>query len=165
MKLNYNSVSANIYRWFYSTTNMPSNLCPYFWRWLIMWILIIPYSLLVLPYYIFNRRSDPHRGERPFFGLLFYIGLALGLSMILSAIHIFTPIQFPLSLTTLIDIGNCIWTVLVISLFARIVDFIKSKIFHKKNPSVQRSFGSSLIIEYIKSTYNKSCPRIDWIRK
>lgn len=34
MKLNYNSFSSKLYRWiYYSDTNeMPSNLCPYFWK-------------------------------------------------------------------------------------------------------------------------------------
>lgn len=49
MKINYNSLSAKIYRYFYTTETMPTNLCPYFWKSLIATILFIPYYILTIP--------------------------------------------------------------------------------------------------------------------
>jgi len=165
MKLNYNSISARIYRWFYHVDSMPSTLCPYFWKLLLMWILILPFSLLILPYYMFNHDRVPNKGERLFFGVLYYIGFGIIFSMVASLLTFITPMQFSSSIKTLIDVGNCIWIFLIFSCSLNILSYIKDKIFHKKTEGVQRSFGSSLFIEFIKSIYSKSCPRIDWIRK
>ena len=49
MKLNSNSISSKLYRWFYGTKELPNNLCPYFWKLVLAWLVLIPYSLVCLP--------------------------------------------------------------------------------------------------------------------
>ena len=74
MKLNINSTSAQLYRWFYATTTMPQSLCPYFWKLVIMWLLILPYSILSLPVILMDLKDFEHRtmGERAGMGIIFW---------------------------------------------------------------------------------------------
>ena len=49
MELNLNSLTAKLYRWFYKQNEMPSSLCPYFWKMILACILYIPLFLFDLP--------------------------------------------------------------------------------------------------------------------
>ena len=45
MKLKENSFSANFYKWVYETKQLPKNLCPYFWKLLLGWVICITFSV------------------------------------------------------------------------------------------------------------------------
>jgi amino acid transporter len=45
MTLNSNSISAKLYRYFYSKQNMPASLCTYFWALVIAYLFIIPLEI------------------------------------------------------------------------------------------------------------------------
>jgi hypothetical protein len=49
MKLNSNSLSARLYKSFYSTKTLPNNSCPYFRKLVLAWLLAIPCIFLTLP--------------------------------------------------------------------------------------------------------------------
>ena len=55
MKMNYNSLTAKFYRWFYEVDYMPSNICPYFWKLVIAYLLCIPKFVITYPTYIFTK--------------------------------------------------------------------------------------------------------------
>jgi acyl-homoserine lactone acylase PvdQ len=73
MKLNINSTSAQLYRWFYATEQMPQSLCPYFWKLVLMWVFILPYTILSLPVILMDLKDPDRRttGERA--GVGFFI--------------------------------------------------------------------------------------------
>ena len=53
LEFNYDTINAKIYRWFWNIKKMP-NLCPYFWKSILMW-LIIPFVFLIcLPDILFS---------------------------------------------------------------------------------------------------------------
>ena len=58
MKLNQNSLSAKLYRWFYKTDTMPTNLCPYFWKLVTAVILSPLFAIYTLPYEIINYKRS-----------------------------------------------------------------------------------------------------------
>lgn len=54
MKLSKKSLSFRLWSWFYGIHEHrknfhPKNLCPYFWQLVLMWVLLIPYSIACLP--------------------------------------------------------------------------------------------------------------------
>jgi hypothetical protein len=87
MNLNQNSIPAKLYRWFYQKNQyeMPTNLCPYFWQLVVMWIFILPCALLSLPaniFYFFSKDSEYEAKENNWlFGIILWIVL-YGLSYI-----------------------------------------------------------------------------------
>jgi len=78
MNLSSTTLVARLYRWFYNQDKMPTNLCPYFWRLVLMWILIIPLSLLSFIGLFLTRFDKTTWGER--------IGLSMGAYMTIIAI-------------------------------------------------------------------------------
>jgi len=179
MELNKNSFSAKLYRWFYDQNVMPNNLCPYFWKLIFMWILIIPYVLITLPSQIMNKFKRITFSDA--------IGETFAAYIVLFALLIL--LSFPISLfITFADDGFwdnmrngsiVFWCFLtLVALYYGIKTFViwinikrglyddkgyryygydsqGKKIYHKpKNPNI--------VAEFIKSKYKKYCPKIDW---
>jgi hypothetical protein len=174
MNLNYNSITAKLYRWFYAKYEMPKNLCPYFWKLVIMWIFIIPYTILSLPYiamYKWNKGDSV--AEKPGTGLFLYfiLGLFLSAMFSISAFWIWFPDDTFLS--NIQSVGIVVWiTAFILGIiegykFLRTM-YLESKrkrdydrMFDKNN-YIKPKRESNIIVEWVKSTYNKSCPKIDW---
>jgi hypothetical protein len=176
MNLNYNSVSARLYRWFYITNDMPNSLCPYFWKLVLMWILITPYTILSLPYLlVYGKNYDSGSFvEKPVSGIFMYFALFLALSTIFSVSALW--IVFPKE-SILFDIqilGIFTWLItFILSLYGGILWIIEkyknSKITYDEHgyPSLNYSKvkESNIFVEWIKSTYYNYCPRINWTFK
>lgn len=175
MKLNKNSITSQLYRWFYATYQMPQTLCPYFWKLVIMWILIIPYTILALPYVILSWKNDDRIGdsfaEKPGSGAIMWIALAIASSMIFS-ISIFwvsyPKDSFQQSVQTL---GIVMWTVTILISIWQGAKWLKekweiSKIkYDKDGYRIQpepKEKKPSIVVEFVKAKYNKYCPKIDW---
>jgi hypothetical protein len=180
MKLNHNSISARLYRWFYMKEGMPQNLCPYFWKLVIMWILIIPYGLLSLPV-IIGKNEIKEWGVRPLagafgWGILFIIFVAIFPITYLfwgwfDSKTLFGSWQLA---------GIFVWSIILIgSVTWGILEFIKrgvEKKRHIKEEWIYDEYGDyvrnpdyvpfearpNIIKEFIKAKYNKYCPKIDW---
>ena len=178
MKLNSNSVSARLYRWFYMTYDMPQSLCPYFWKLAIMWVFIAPYTAMTLPFILFIRDKSINMVERFFFGMFLWLLLFVGL-ICLTPITYFFVGWFP-EKTFLGSaqigglVGDCI--IVILCIVAGIIHLIKragERKYHRRkrliwkdgdwipNPKY-RSKRPNIIVEFIKATYNKYCPKIDW---
>jgi len=176
MQLSKESTTASLYRWYYATSTMPQSLCPYFWKVVIMYLTIIPYTILSLPY-MMMRGGDKSStwGEKPFSGTLIWIGLGLILSMLFS-LTIFFGWDFPVNSfaghTQII--GLLLWVVAIgfsiIYGSFKLVDMYKeSKIKYDEDGyriwEPKKAKEPNLLIEFIKASYNKYCPRIDWTSK
>ena len=174
MKLNINSINARLYRWFYATERMPQSLCPYFWKLVIMWIFILPYTILSLPT-ILNDLNDPYNtrstGERVAIGVSLYFILFMLISM-LSWIGIFfaEPVKDSLWFH-LLCVGFMCWlsTIVVGGLifFKWIRDKWQNRHIRYDEDGYRiwqepKQKQPSIILEFIKASYNKYCPKIDW---
>lgn len=173
MKLNTNSKTAQLYRWFYGTSRMPESLCPYFWKLVLMWTFILPYSLLCLPVIILERldRSQTHStGERAGYGFLCWFLIGMVISMI-AVFGIFFEIPTKDTLYMhLVTIGFLGWG---ISIMCGISFAFKYLLEKWKNRGVKYDADGyriwnpepkqdSIFVSFIKASYNKYCPKIDW---
>ena len=183
MKLNRNSISARLYRWFYITDNMPQSLCPYFWKLLIMWIFILPSSISYPPEKILCSGGEKldSWGERGLFSILFYLVILVGLSVLFSLSILTNGWFVPGSILHKIQSFGavsvlCIILISFISLIIYGINRYKEKKRKKQLPYTWDDEGNripnpdytshepkpNLIIEFIKARYNKYCPKIDW---
>jgi len=161
MKLNQNSLSAKLYRWFYKTNTMPTNLCPYFWKLVVAVILSPLFAIYTLPYEIINykrRRRDTYNnmlGE----SLGYWCFIALVICMI-SSLGLFFYIPDRSSTLWMIMASGCIfWSSLIlvgiIWGIIKIVEYLQSK-------KSDNEKTDNIIVEMVKAKYHKYCPKIDW---
>lgn len=164
MKLNKNSISAKLFRWFYSTRELPTNLCPYFWKLVMAYVFAIQLFIITLPYAIIDKDScNESLGNRIYIGLFCWFILSL-LIAALTPIILFwhTPVKGSL-LESLIHYGFAVWAA---GLFTGVMWFIHhlgEKIKERKRRNLPKEEKrSNIIVEMVKATYYKYCPKIDW---
>ena len=166
MKLNKNSISAKLFRWFYRTSELPTNLCPYFWKLVMAYVFAIPVFIISLPYVIVDKDSrNESLGNRIGLGIFCWFGLFL-LIAALSPIMLFwyTPVKDSF-LEILIHCGFLVWvTGLIIGIgwfIHHLGEKIKERKWERRNlPKKEKR--SNIIVEMVKATYYKYCPKIDW---
>ena len=180
MKLNSNSISSKLYRWFYVTKELPNNLCPYFWKLVLAWLVLIPYSLVCLPVIlaeIYDKEysyTDNSTGKRIGLSTLIYGMLFFILCMISFFGLFFIEPEKDSFYGFMRTIGGLLW---VISIVIGIIEGTKAlkewnrtrKIKYDENgyriwnqPKEEKTY---LVVEFVKAKYNKYCPKIDWIDK
>jgi hypothetical protein len=180
MKLNQNSISARLYRWFYLTEDMPKNLCPYFWKLVLMYILLIPCSVLYLPITI-ARIEATETGERVALGFFSWLAV-FGAIVMLFPITYFFYGWFPEKshFGAWQNVGIALWIcafIIASSLgLLRILNKRKEKMRMKHRQYIWNEDGEyvsnpdyvpyepkpNILIEFVKAKYNKYCPQIEW---
>jgi|688.fasta_scaffold616235_1 hypothetical protein len=169
MKLNKNSISAKLFRWFYRTSELPTNLCPYFWKLVIAYVFAIPLFIFSLPYVIIDKDTyNESLGNRIWISFISWFILLL-LIAALSPIMLFwhTPHKGSI-LENLIIYGFFVWAVGLTWGCAWFIEYIQDKIKERKErkwgrknlPKEEKS--SNITVEMVKATYYKYCPKIDW---
>ena len=164
MILNRDSIIPRIYRWFYVTNNMPENLCPYFWKLVLMWIVIVPYIIISIPgTIIFKKHKVDSTGERLARGILSSTLISVVLSMLWS-LSIFFIGEFPKGsfLYVIQEAGIIIWFIFIVIVFYLLVDWLIRRYNKYKIGFIKSKKESSVIFEWMKATYNKYCPMISW---
>lgn len=188
MEIQYNSINARLYRWFYNVSDMPQSLCPYFWKLLWLYMAIIPMLVFTLPIQIYDKFDKQDNGDRLRDGLIGYGILFLSLAMIssLSLLFGFKPIDNHSFISKYIGLGVALWGVAilvgVIIGTIKLVDYTKRKYYYEYD---NKSFGDdyygrkfyydknhqrvyvdeeqdSLLVSFIKAKYNRYCPKITW---
>lgn len=173
MKLNINSISARAYRWFYATAKMPESLCPYFWKLVLMWVFILPYTILSLPVIAMDFKDPENRttGERA--GVGFIIWFILGMiACMLSWVGLFwvTPIKDSAFLHML-TAGGIGWLISIVIGAIELFKWAKEKWENRHVRYDKDGYRiwtpvepkqPSIIVEFVKAKYNKYCPKIDW---
>ena len=179
MKLNQNSVSVKLYKWFYGVSEyqgLPNNLCPFFWRVVLMYLTFIPYVLFSIPVVVYDlfdtqySNGDRKTGERLGVSVGIYIGLFVITSMITSIVGLFTHID-PKSFWEFCQLTGCIvWFGLIVFGVIEGVKYLreysttdKSYYSETENKWVYKKTTVNLTTEFIKAKYNKYCPKIDWV--
>lgn len=179
MNLSLNSPVSKLYRWFYATGQMPESLCPYFWKLVLMWIFIIPYIILSLPYMLFNYefRHDEQlfRGssiiEKPFVGFIGYGVLGVILSMVFSISIFWVVYPTDTFLMYIQTLGLSVWLIIISFGIWNSINWVYKKC---KNRHIKYDEDGRIIWEpikeksdpivwtFIKATYHKYCPKINW---
>ena len=173
MTLNQNSTSAKSYRWFYATQQMPESLCPYFWKLVLMWVFIVPYTILSLPIILMDRKDPEHRTtvERAGTGVIIWFCLGMLISMLSwVGLFFFEPVKDSTWLHMLV-IGVIGWGFSIVIGALEGYKALKEWNYRRKikyNKDGYRIWNEpkekqpSILIEFVKAKYNKYCPKIDW---
>lgn len=167
MLLNENSWVKQLYNWFYCVhrwDNLPFDGCDYFRKLIWMFLVIVPYVILSLPFIIINACCPKHNKldadyaiERPL------LGIALPIFIFLIGIILYTFIYPVLYLTNIqcnddILMGSAVtWGMVLFfgSLFLVI----------KLLDNLKYSDTLSKIGEVYKSFKDKYCIKIEWTKK
>jgi hypothetical protein len=177
MKLNSNSISSKLYRWFYGTNDLPNNLCPYFWKLVFAWFIVIPYSLFCVPFILMElfdknyKFTDNSTGKRIGYSLLTYSLLFFVGCMLSSIVWFFIQPEKGSFYNFMGALGFLLW---VASIIIGVVEGYKAykewnynrKIKYDENgyriwnqPKEEKTY---LVVEFVKAKYNKYCPKIEW---
>ena len=173
MKLSRNSISAKLYRWFYATSNLPESLCPYFWKLILMWVFILPYTAISVPSILMDLKepSDKTTGERAGVGVIMWFIIFMLVCMLSWAGLIFDePVNNSLWFHMLAA-GFIGWGVTIIFSVAGLFKWTKEKLENRHikydedgyriwDPVKEKQ--PSIIKEFVKAKYHKYCPKIDW---
>ena len=161
MKLNQKSLSAKLYRWFYKTDTMPTNLCPYFWKLVAAVILSPLFAIYTLPYEIINYK----RWHRDTYGDILGISLAcwciiaVVICMISSLGLFFYIPDKGSSLWVIVTIGCILWgSLIVVGIGWALAE--TAKYLESKKSNTEKT--DNIIVEMVKAKYHKYCPKIDW---
>lgn len=175
--LNNKGISATIYRWFYGLEldELPRNLCPYFWKSVLMYLTIIPYSIFCLPTIIWEmfdkqyKHGDRSCGER--------IGVSFGIyvaGFILAALcaavgWLFFAYTKESFLELLGVIGILCWGFGIVIGTWTLLGYLINKGFkserkwdEKKREYVKYTPAPAAALEMISATYHKYCPELKW---
>jgi len=162
MELNKNSLTAKTYRWFYNKKlhEMPTNLCPYFWKLVLMWITFIPSILLSLPYTVFTTIDKDEKTEHnPAVGLIIWLFLFILQCIFIAFGYLFFEYEKDSYL------GSCavggFFAIILLSILG-IIELIR---YLNKRTNKSERKQSNIIIEFVKAKYNKYCPQITWKTK
>lgn len=169
------SISAKLYRWFYLESEMPQNLCAYFWKLVLGFVFSTPLFVLTLPTIVTNFISKNSEiksfSERIAYSLTLWI-VAAGIFSLAVALITFpqgildtsNPFLLPQLVGYFLIVSSLIWGILWIAKF--ITNRVETNSFSageiENKSSVNRNI---LIVDYIKSKYLKHCPRINWVKK
>lgn len=180
MKLKSNSISSKLYRWFYGTNELPNNLCPYFWKLVLAWLVLIPYSLVCLPVILmelsdqFYGYNDNSTGKRIGMSALVYFVAFCAMCMVSFIGFFFVTPEKDSFYMFAGTVGAMVW---VFSIVIGIIEGHKAlkewnrnrKIKYDENgrriwnqPKEEKTY---LVVEFVKAKYNKYCPKIDWVDK
>jgi hypothetical protein len=161
MKLNQNSLSAKLYRWFYGTSVMPNNLCPYFWRLVTAVIFGLPVAILTVPYMVIYHKDDSRNsfGERIGISFVPWLLIAAIICMISSLGFFFYMPDTDSLLCVIMGVGCILWGSLILGgitwAITKTVEYLKSK-------KSDNEKTDNIIVEMVKAKYHKYCPKIDW---
>ena len=179
MRLNKNSFTSRLYKWFYGVREyqgLPNNLCPYFWKVVLMYLTIIPYVLISIPVVIYDlfdkeyENGDRKVGERLGISVGVYIALFAITALISAVLALFIQVE-PKSLFEFLVVGGClIWSALLVIGVIEGTKYLReystrddSYFDEQQNKWVVKKAKVNLTTEFIKAKYNKYCPKIDWV--
>lgn len=177
MELNHNSLSARLYRFYVGHDNMPTNLCPYFWKLVLVYLTVIPLTLLALPTMVMEKLINSHKYSTKwvplvklaFGGFMIYVLIYLVLSMLFaSGAFIFGYNYIPEENEVLSFLGftQSIGLMLVSALLimgAVVLIITTISMMLKLLAADHRKFrDSNVMIQFVKAKYNRYCPQIQW---
>ena len=174
LNFSYDSINAKFYRWCWSVKEMP-NLCEYFWKTIIMWILS-PMLIICLPdilVSIIKKKKINNINSSLIDGFKYHFLIQLIICISISTYSYFTYgsntffVGRDHSIYTYYKLFGFVFTSLffigIISIFLiYLIDRI-SKFFSTRKIDI--NIKRNILVEGVKSWYNKSCPKINWIKK
>jgi hypothetical protein len=169
MELNINSLSARVYREVYNTRHMPESLCPYFWKLVLAYPLIVVLLPLLIPTWIMMKfqKDEPDTdvpiGAKALIGVLIYgfVFIVFAVGMFISSYWI-TYYQGTAMYSFYVG-GSFISLILgVTGIVLWVIHLIDNRKYKRKFNNEYVEQKPNLIVEFVKAKYNKYCPKITW---
>lgn len=158
MQLNQNSLSARLYKEFYSCENLPTNLCPYFWKLVVAYVVSPIYFIVVYPI------KRKWMLGKIFSGILFAFAVAIALTVIGFLLYInYHLIRAAIGCyyyKSWLANSAIFWDTYIFVVLPGIIKYFKGEKSPKEK--VKREY---LVTEFIKAKYNRYCPQITWKEK
>jgi len=178
MKLNPYSIPNRLHFWFYGVENFETikNGCPWFWKSVLMWLLIIPYVVFCIPviaYEIYTKKYANNGANSVYARVGISIGVYLALVVILAALLsvslIFVTYEKKTFLDALAHCGFLIWLVVFVFGAMEGIKYLKERHQEKKRAirydkmiKGEDPNQGSAVYEMISALYHKYCPKIEW---
>ena len=176
MELKTNSVSARVYREVYNTRHMPESLCPYFWKLVLAYPLIVVLLPLLIPTWIMMKfqKDEPDTdfpiGAKALMGVLMY-----GFVVIIFVVGVFISSSWityyqGTAMYSLYFGGGFITLILgvvcgyfgIVSLYQQHRRRRRERLYDEDGNYSPIEEKPNLIVEFVKAKYNKYCPKITW---
>jgi Na+/proline symporter len=180
MKLNPYSLPNKLYFWFYGVRNFEfiKNGCPWFWKSVLMWLLIVPYVIFCIPCILMEIFSKEYEnGDN---STSARVGISIGIysagfilaCLVTSIFYFFVNFGKNSWQEHFTIFGLFFWFILAV---IGIVEGVKALInwrMDRKSEEYWRRIGAgekpedinrgSAIVELVKAFYHKYCPQIEW---
>ena|SRR5688572_4544682 len=174
MNLSEKSWHAKLYYLtFGEDSNLPNNLCPYFWKLVLCLIIFIPFSLwyflLFIFYFVRNIIQDEgdYISEDGYLSEQFIFATMCNLVIFLLFCMAYVWLM-PLTskFNSFQAFGIIGYVLLLIGAFIAIREYWKEHRPYKRPTEEEyKEPRPSILIEFIKAKYNRYCPKIDWDKK
>ena len=178
MKLNPYSIPNKIHFWFYGVENFETikNGCPWFWKSVLMWLLIVPYVVFCIPVigYEIHTKKYANNGSNSVYArvgisLGFYVALFILFAAILSASLLFTAYEERTFFGAIAHAGIVIWAAAIFFSVLEGIKYLREKYSEKKRATRYNKMikgedpnRGSAVYEMISAFYYKYCPKIEW---
>lgn len=177
MRLNHDSITAKIYRWFYglySSDNLTDDGCEYFKKLALALVLFIPLALVTLPITLMafikpeTIKPTTRIGYMVFLSLVLFCLFAMGCTVA----WFFVTFDNKSLISRMAPGGALLWIVVIgVALWHGIEAFIE----HIKESRIERDengrriYGrpkqDNLLVAFYKAKKEKYCPKLEWYRK
>lgn len=164
MKASKKSLHAKLYEFTY-ISDLPNNLCPYFWKVIFGIVVFIPNLIVQIPSYFvmlfYKKYEDMDCLARRVGGIAIYFVLAA------IGAYLFITINFIKAIFGCYsyDMGAAN-AGLIVNAFILITCMVLWIIFNRQKDKPEKSMEEekrpNLLVEFIKAKYNRYCPKIDW---
>lgn len=165
--------SATIYRWFYGLElyELPQNLCPYFWKSVLMYLTIIPYSIFCLPVIIWEIFDKPYKngGKKMAYSFAIYVAGFILTALCASIGLFFFQYTKDGFLSAMSSIGLMLWAISICVGIWTLLGYLKNKAFkskikwdEEKREVVKYTPAPAAFLEMVSATYHKYCPELKW---
>lgn len=168
MELNINSLSARVYREVYNTRRMPESLCPYFWKLVLAYPLVVVLLPLLIPTWIMIKFQDETDNDFPIgakalMGVLMYgfIFIVFVVGVFISSYWI-TYYQGTAMYSFYVGGGLITLILGVTGIVIWVKYLIENRKFKHRVNNEYIEEKPNVIIEFIKAKYNRYCPKITW---
>ncbi|MES3018205.1 MAG: hypothetical protein V4721_10520 [Bacteroidota bacterium] len=158
MKANTKSIHAKLYTFTY-TTDLPNNLCPYFWKLVFATLVFIPNFVIQTPALIWNffSKTFTDLNEKRGVGFVIYVAITILSFIGFTNYHLIKALfnYYSYDHGAAVN-GGIIDSGIAICLIWSLIAYWIRK--HRKYSPPK----DSVLKEFVKAKYNNYCPKIDW---